>query len=387
MPTSVTPLASQRSLFDIPRHVAYFNCAYNSPPLNLTRERLLASVVGKSHPWVRTPPDFFADADSIRMLASAAFGGDAEGYAVVPSASYGLSTAARALQPKLGTRDRILVLDEEFPSNYYPWQRIAGETGAKLEVVAKPADGDWTQALLARLDADVRVVAAANCHWTNGAYVDLVAIGRACRDAGAALVVDATQSLGAMPLPLQEVQPAFLIAAGYKWLLCPYGFGLVYVDEAWRDSRPLEETWLARQGAENFAGLTKYVDAYLPGARRFDVGEKCTTSLPGASAALEQIAAWTVERVALSLGAINRQIAAVLEALEFQLPPADRRCPHMIGALLPASYRGDLVGALRARDIFISQRGNAVRFSPHLHIDDADLARLFQALEEIVRQT
>lgn len=387
MPTSPTPLPSQRSLFDIPSDVAYFNCAYNSPQLNVARERLLASVVRKSHPWERTPDDFFADADLMRNLAASAFGGAAEGYAIVPAASYGLSTAARALQPKLAPRDRILVLDEEFPSNYYPWQRIAGETGAVLDVVARPSNGDWTQALLTRLDRDVRVVAAANCHWTNGAYVDLMAVSRACRDIHAALVVDATQSFGAMPLSLAEVRPAFLIAAGYKWLLCPYGVSLLYVDEDWRDSSPLEETWLARRGAENFAGLTKYVDAYLPGARRFDVGEKCTASLPAALAALEQIGSWTVERIALSLSEINRQIADCLEGLDFQLPPAHMRCPHMIGALLPAAYRGDFVGTLRTKNIFISQRGNAVRFAPHLHINDDDLARLLQTIEDVVKDS
>jgi len=386
IPISATCLPSQRSLFDVPRHVAYFNCAYNSPQLNVARERLLASVVRKSYPWERTVGDFFADAESIRDLAASVFGGEAEGYAIVPAASYGLSTAARALQAKLAPRDRILVLDEEFPSNYYPWLRIAGETGAVVEVVPKPTNGDWTQALLARLGRDVRAVSVVHCHWTNGAYVDLTAIGRACRDIRAALVVDATQSFGAMPLSLSEVQPAFLIAAGYKWLLCPYGVGLLYVDEEWRDSRPLEETWLARRGAENFSELTKYVDAYLPGARRFDVGEKCTTNLPAAVAALEQIGSWTVERIALSLRAINRQIAAFLEALDFQLPRAEMRCPHMIGSLLPPSYSGDFVGALRARNIFVSQRGNAVRFAPHLHIDDEDLARLFQSIEDVVRQ-
>ena len=59
---STIPLPSQRSLFDVPCDVAYFNCAYNSPQLNVARDRLLASVSSKSHPWERTTGDFFADA-------------------------------------------------------------------------------------------------------------------------------------------------------------------------------------------------------------------------------------------------------------------------------------------------------------------------------------
>jgi hypothetical protein len=95
---------------------------------------------------------------------------------------------------------------------------------------------------------------------------------------------------------------------------------------------------------------------------------------------------WSVERIALSLSKINTQLAAFLETLEFQLPRTDMRCPHLIGAGLPASYHGNFVGALRAKNIFISQRGNAIRFAPHLHIDAEDIARLFQAIEDVVRQ-
>ena len=276
-------IPSQRHLFDVPDDVAYFNCAYNSPQLNASLNRLLAGARTKCHPWERTPASFFDDAETIRRLSSAVFGGDADGYAVVPAASYGLSTAARAVEPHLQSGDRILVIAEEFPSNVLPWKRTAQEAGAVLETVPYPEDGDWTRAILGRIETGVKVVAVSTCHWTNGAFIDLRPIGKACRDVNAVLVVDATQSLGAMPFPLDEVKPDFLVAAGYKWLLCPYGFSLLYVSEPWRSARPLEETWLARLNAEDFTALVKYSDTYMPGARRFDVGEKCSaTILPGA---------------------------------------------------------------------------------------------------------
>jgi selenocysteine lyase/cysteine desulfurase len=379
-------IPSQRHLFDVPEEIAYFNCSYNSPQLNEARTRLLAGVNTKSHPWERTPASFFEDAEAIRNLSSAVFGGDADGYAVIPSASYGLSTAARILEPRLRHGDRILVVAEEFPSNVLPWRRVAQEVGAALETVPTPEDGNWTGAILSRIDSGVRVIALSTCHWTNGAYIDLQTIGRACRDVDGVLVVDATQSLGAMPLSLADVQPDFVVAAGYKWLLCPYGFGLLYVSERWRDARPLEETWLARLNAEDFAGLVNYSDVYMPGARRFDVGEKCTpTILPGAIAALEQIKAWGVQNIAASLLAINSEIAADLEGLGFQIPHSSQRCPHMLGATLPSGSGGNLVAGLRARNIFISQRGNSLRFAPHLHVSKHDVSRLRDALAELVR--
>jgi len=380
--TSLLP--TQRHLFDVPAHIAYFNCAYNTPQLNASRDALLASVQGKSQAWLRTPANFFDDAETLRHLACGLFGGDADGWALVPAASYGLASAARAIEPTLGAGDGILLLAEDFPSNVLTWRRTAVERGAVLHTVATPADGDWTAALLDAIRPGLKVVAVPTCHWTNGAAINLVAVGAACRAVGAALVVDATQSLGAVPLSVDEVQPDFLVAAGYKWLLCPYGTGLMFVAPAWRAARPLEESWLSREGAEDFAGLVNYADAYQAGARRFDVGEKGIPTLPGAIAALRQIQAWGVPRIAATLAATNAQIAEPLQALGFTVLPEALRLPHILGASLAAGAVGQVVTALRAQDIFISQRGQSLRFAPHLHVDDGDVQRLLQALRTVL---
>lgn len=380
-------IQSQRKLFDIPDDIAYFNCAYNSPQLNESQKRLLNGVSAKSQPWERIASSFFDDAETIRRLASDIFGGDSDGYAIIPAASYGLSAAARAIEPHLQSEDKILLIAEEFPSNVLPWKRVAQERGANLVTVATPENGNWTQSIINKINNSIKVVALSNCHWTNGAYIDLITIRQACNKTGSILVIDATQSLGAMPFSIEQIKPDFLVAAGYKWLLCPYGFSLMYVSEQWRDSRPLEETWLARENAEDFASLVNYSDKYMHGARRFDVGEKCTaTILPGAIAALEQIRDWGVQQISDSLSIINKQIASHLTQLGFQLPDGSLRCPHMLGALIPNDYKGNLVSELRERKIFISQRGKSIRFAPHLHITDYDLKRLLDTMDELIKQ-
>jgi selenocysteine lyase/cysteine desulfurase len=179
------------------------------------------------------------------------------------------------------------------------------------------------------------------------------------------------------------MQPDFLVTAGYKWLLCPYGFSLLYVSEQWRNARPLEEAWQARSNAEDFTSLANYSVTYKPGARRFDVGEKCTALLPGATAALEQIGAWGVENIAATLSEVNSRIAAHLEQLGFRLPHDSQRCPHMLGAKLPEGRSVNMVAALKERNIYISQRGNALRFAPHLYVTRHDEDRLLEALDEL----
>ncbi|HKB49188.1 MAG TPA: aminotransferase class V-fold PLP-dependent enzyme, partial [Ktedonobacterales bacterium] len=248
-------LPSQRDLFEIPDDVAYLNCAYMSPLLRAARAAGEAALARKSQPWRITPHDFFADSEAARGLFAELIGADADGVALIPAASYGLAIAAANLPIREG--QRILVLEDQFPSNVYVWRDLAARAGAVVETVPRPADFDWTAALLERIDERTAIVAVPHCHWTDGSLVNLVRVGERVRAVGAALVVDATQSLGAAPLSVGEVRPDFLVAATYKWLLGPYSMGFLYAAPEWRDGRPLEFNWIAREGSEDFAGLVK----------------------------------------------------------------------------------------------------------------------------------
>src|SRR5882762_4829189 len=190
-------LACQRHLFDIPEDVAYLNCAYMSPLMRSVVEEGNRGLARKAHPWEITPDKFFTGAEEFRATAARLVDAPAECMAIVSSASYGIATAALNLPVRKG--QRILVLDEQFPSNYYPWQRLAEDRGAALLTVPWPEDGDWTAAVLHLLDEDVAIAALPNVQWTSGGRLDLVRIGEACRKLGAALVLDLTQSLGVLP--------------------------------------------------------------------------------------------------------------------------------------------------------------------------------------------
>jgi len=375
-------LECQRHLFDVPDDISYFNCAYNSPLLNEAADAIVQGALSKRHPWQRKPAHFFEDAETFRAMAARALGGSPDCYAVIPSASYGTSMVARILEERLQGGDEIVVLDEAFPSNYLPWKRLSDETGAQMVVVPTPSDSDWTRAVLDRITPRTRLLALPNCHWTTGAALDLAVLSDAARSAGATLVLEVTQSLGAMPLDLARVRPDFVVAAGYKWLLCPYGLSLFYADPRWHDARPLEETWLSRSGAEVFEDLVKYSPAYQSGARRFEMGQKSVPSvLPGGVIALRQIGDWGVTNIAETLSALNETIAHALTAAGFTVVPRALRAPHILGATRPGGIPDSLVQTLASRNIFISRRGASLRFAPHLHVGDTDMQRLLEAIK------
>ena len=377
-------LGSQRRLFEIPADIAYLNCAYMSPQLRAVRSVGEEAVGRKSRPWEISPRDFFENSEITRRLFAQLVNGDAEGVAIVPSVSYGMSVATANVPIKAG--QNVVVLEEQFPSNVYPWRELAKRVGAEVVTVPRPAGHDWTDAVLEQVDGRTAVVAVPNCHWTDGSVLNLVRTGERAREVGAALVVDATQSLGAYPLDVSEMRPDFLVSAAYKWLLGPYSLGFLYVSEAYREGVPIEHNWISREGSEDFARLVEYTDAYGPGARRYDVGERSNfVLLPMAIEALRQILAWGVENIAASLRGLTDRIEEEAERLGIEVVPASMRVGHMIGLGLGSEAPKDLAVRLAEENVFVSVRGRNLRVSPHLYNTGRDVERLFDSLSKHVR--
>jgi selenocysteine lyase/cysteine desulfurase len=375
-------LGNQRDLFEIPEDIVYLNCAFMAPQLRPAREVGERAVSRKSRPWEITPDVFFEDAEEIRALFSRLVGGDADGVAIIPSVSYGISVAAANLDVREG--EKIVILEDQFPSNVYAWGELAERSGARLVTLPRPEDFDWTRALLEEIDSDTAVVAVPNCHWTDGSLVDLARVGERVREAGAALVVDAIQSLGAHPFDVSEVRPDFLVAASYKWLLGPYGVGFMYVGEEYREGKPIEHNWINRRGSQDFSGLVAYQDAFQPGARRYDVGERSNFALlPMAAEALRQLLDWGVENVSETIGTLTDLIEEKAGEHGLVTIPKERRARHMIGLMLGPDAPDDLPTRLTTHNIYVSVRGPSVRVSPHLYNTELDVYRLFDVLERV----
>ncbi len=372
-------LPSQRHLFDIPDGIAYLNCAYMSPLMKSVAKAAARGVAYKLQPWTYGAEDFFSYSEMYRTLAAKLINTDAENIAIVPAASYGLQIAANALP--LGREGEILVLEDQFPSNIYPWREKAKACGGFLSTVARPDDGDWTQAVLQMIGPGTEILALPATHWADGGLLDLETIAMAARAQGAKLVLDLTQSLGALPFDVEAVRPDFMVAAGYKWLLGPYSLGVLYVAPRWQDADPLEHNWMNRKDSQDFAGLVHYKDGFQPGARKFDMGEKSNPAqLMAASAALTQILEWGVENISHTLGQRNSRIAERARTLGLSVVADVLRAPHYVALGFPGGVPEGLTGHLSKKHIHVSVRGSSMRVTPHLYNTEADIERLFASL-------
>ncbi len=377
-----------RDEFDLPREVCYLNAAYMTPQPTRVLRAAIYGARQRAESWQVAPDDFFRDVETLRRSFAALVGCSPENISITPSASYGISTAARNIQ--VGAGERILVLQDQFPSNFYAWQRLAEESGSELCIVSKSENQTWTSAILDHLQSNgkrIRVAALAWHHWTTGETIDLHSIGRALREMRAHFVLDLTQTVGAFPVDISALRPDFMVVAGYKWLFCPYGVSFLYVADQHLKGIPLEENWISRIGSEDFSALSDYEGHYQPGARRFDVGERASFSNIAASVeALDMLDNWGVDTISREIKYTNQKIAKIFSERGFEVTDESDRAPHFQSARLAGYETCKIAGILAKQGVYVSQRGDRLRMAPHLYTDQSDLDRLEYSLRVAMRE-
>jgi selenocysteine lyase/cysteine desulfurase len=376
-------LPSQRALFDIPSDVAYLNAAAWSPLPRATQDAARAAVARKAQPWKLSAE--FADGQHTRARAAAAalIGADPSDVALVSSVGYGVAIAGKVLTVARGSR--VLVLENDHTSPVLEWMSRAEAQGFTVETVAQPADGDWTSAVLEAIErpgaAPLALASISSVHWSDGGLLDMQKIRDALRRHDAALLADATHSVGVMATDVKTLDPDFLIFPTYKWVLGPYGRAFVYVAKRHQGGVPLEQTAFGRRDvrAEN---PVYFADTrYLPDARRYDMGERDHfISMEMAAIGMEMMAAWGADAVVERLSALTRRISDGLAASN-ALRPDDRfRAPHILCLRFPNNAVADVIARLAREQIYVAPRLGRMRISPHVYNDEADVDRFVTAV-------
>jgi selenocysteine lyase/cysteine desulfurase len=386
MPTHVTHmLDNQRHLFDIPSGVTYLNCAYLSPLLRAAADVGRIGVDRKLHPWTIVRRDFFDELEDVRQLFAHLINASVDEIAIIPASSYAAAVAGRNLP--LSEGKTVIVADLEHFSNVYQWKLRCRETGAAL-ITAGPDDGDWTDGIIRHIDQRTAIICLPQCHWHDGGLFDLDAVSAAARAVGAAVVIDGTQSIGAAPFDVRRVKPAFLFCSAYKWLLGPYGIAFLYVDSAHHRGTPLEHHSYNRARAAALSSTSGYADDFMPGARRYDVGERSNfIMLPMLRVALRQILDWGTDNIETTLAPLTAAINRRAIALGLIAPKPGFGASHITGLRFPDAFPPALEAALADANVHVSRRGNTLRISPYLYNSQADIDRLFDVIERTLRRS
>lgn len=376
----------QRTVFSIPKDITFLNCA-NLGPLPKPVERAgVEAMLRKRNPALITASDFFTEADRLRKeYAKLINAKDDQRIVIIPSVSYGMANVVNNIPLQKG--DEVIVAAEQFPSNYYPWAKRCQETGATVKTISAPDTTDrrgarWNERILDGITPSVKVVAIGNVHWADGTLFNLGEIRKRTRDVGAALVIDGSQSVGALPFDIQEIQPDALMCVGYKWLLGPYSIGLGYYGPMFDNGKPIEESWMNRLNAEDFRSLVLYQNEYKSGSMRYEVGEHSNfVYVPMLIEALKLLNKWKPANIQKYCKGITSGPLQELRDKGFWIEDEGSRGYHLFGIRLPAHVDiGRMADKMKRNKVYVSFRGDAIRVAVNVYNTTGDIEKLVRLL-------
>ncbi|MHC5037111.1 MAG: aminotransferase class V-fold PLP-dependent enzyme [Planctomycetota bacterium] len=328
--------------------------------------------------------------DDLRASAAALMKTSPENLAFVKNTSEGMSMIACGYPFEEG--DQIISYIHEYPANHYPW-KLQEKRGAELILLpdrnpTRISLGDrpcaWAfEDLEARVTDRTRIVALSHVQFATGFAADLPHLGAFCKSRGIDLVIDAAQSLGALPVLPEEWNLAAVVSSGWKWLMGPVGTGLMYTSAAFR-----EKIADVMAGAEMMVQGTEYLDhTWAPHgtAKRFEYSTSPVTLAGALEACIREVhLAYGVEAIR---DEVFRLVDIILKTLDRdRFTPLEFSDPHRSGILAMACKEDpeSLVKALAAKGVISSCRGGLLRFAPHFYLTEAEVRKAVATLNTIV---
>ena len=364
--------------FPVRRNLVYFNHAAQSP---LPRRVAAAIEAQIENAKLRGAADWnrwIADVDKTREKAATFIGALRSEIAFVPSTSWGINLVAQAYPWKEG--DNVVGDDMEFPSIFYPW-RLLGKRGVEHRL-AKSHEGRVTvDDIAAMVDSRTRIVAVSWVAFHNGYVYPLEEIGAFCRERSILLVVDAIQGLGALPLDVADFGIDVLVADPHKWLLGPEACAVFYVSENARERLPppFGGWWnLKKQGEYlDYSG-----ELHLSG-RRYEPGSLPIAPIMGLSASLDLLSEVGVETIRERILANTELLKEGLASRGWKTASPQPLASGILAAVPPSNDPRRVAWKLEEKNIIVTAREGAVRFSPHFYNDREEVERTLAAVGEI----
>jgi len=287
------------------------------------------------------------------------------------SATELLCSLAWAVFPE---KDQNVVSTEiVFPSTVYPWQRVANSTGCEIRLAKEKSNFMHTDDIIALIDQHTAVVCISHVEYGNGQTFDLQLLAEAAQDRDALLVVDATQSAGAIPIDIQACPVDALISGSYKWLCGPFGAAFMYV--APHLSEKLEPGLVGFRSHENMWELDASRIDYPQAAQKFEFSTMAFGCAVGLTRAIDFLNEVGVEKIFQ----YNRQLADVLirglrsRTAVITSPLDDANRSSIVTAYFENIDSKEIITGLKAAQVFVSSRAGAIRFSPHLYNTAEDI--------------
>jgi selenocysteine lyase/cysteine desulfurase len=364
-------------------NATYLNLAGQSPVPKAAIRAIQSAVEWKKSPHTLPDSAYFDTPNRVRASIARLIAAKPNEIALTSGASTGMLAVAFGLAWKPG--DEVLTAVSEFPLQYTTWKPMEEREGLKLKIISPRDRFLSADDFIAALTPRTRLVSVSMVRFDNAVMLDAARLAAACHAHGALLLLDVSQCCGAIPIDVNQLGVDFMVSAGYKWLLGPFGTGFFWAkSEHIANMRPAPFYWMAAEGAENFAALNFADPKPAQAARRWDAAETANYyNLAAMDAGIELVLKIGPQNIA----AHNHKLIEFL----FSRLPQDR---FVVSSPLDRKYRGpygcfeartpektkEFYDKLRKENVITSLRENKIRVSPYVYNTERDIDRLISVV-------
>jgi selenocysteine lyase/cysteine desulfurase len=368
-----------REEFQAVRGCAYLNHAASSPLPRRSADVLVEYArqqTGRCDENRRAGDADDEELQSARTLAAHLMGVAADGVTFVPSTCDGLAMVANGLQWKAG--DNVVVPRHEYPGLVFAWEQQR-RRGLEVRFADGSPGATELEAVKRCVDERTRAVCLSHVNWRTGFRVDLEDIGAFCRERDVLCVVDAIQSLGALPIDAGSAQVDVVVAGFFKWLLGIPGLAVFYASP-----RALGRLLPDRAGRLSVppSGFHSSTFTWRDDAHRFLVGTVCSAAVAVAESSLRLVLEFDPARVQRHTRELLDRVLEI-EALGLRITSSlVERHRSSILSFTTGDSGGDaaLVAHLLERGVVVSHRASGIRVAPHIYNTVADIEALLEGV-------
>lgn len=312
-----------------------------------------------------------------RRAAAQLIGADTREIALVPHTTAGINLVAEGLDWQAG--DNVVTLDDEFPSNLYPWMHLE-RLGVETRLVPTNSGHVELDQLDNYCDDRTRVVSVSWVGYANGCRRDLDSIAEIAHRHGALFFVDAIQGLGVFPLDVTKTPIDCLAADGHKWLLGPEGAGIAFLRrEVLSQLTPIGVGWNSVVHAGDFSRIELDLKQT---ADRYEGGSHNMAGFLALGASLNLLLELGTENIAAAILEFTDRAAEQLTELGANVcsPRSEVSSSGILAVELPGYDTNAVRNHCLEQGVAVACRAGRLRVSAHAYNDDDDLARLLEAL-------
>ena len=360
-------------------------------PLSRTVSGRLMEFVTMNQVWgARSDPQLFEGLLSARKALADFLGTEKETIAFAPNVGTAMSEVAFGFP--LNPNDTVVTIDQEYASNFYPWQEACKRSRAQLKVVSTGEPGsvefasgaEITRRVMDAIVPDVKIVGVSWVQFQTGAMLDLQAIGEKAHSVGAYLVVDAIQGLGQLPFSLRDLPVDLVVGGSHKWMCSIVGMAFFAAKKELLDL--LTPTAVGCGSFNRFGSTADPQAALETSARKFEPGVPSFPHLFAIDSAIQVLNRVGMETIAQEIFRLSQILRrGIVEVCEgkvegFRLATPLEQQNGITSFLLPADLSEKLVQQCKEAGIVIILRNQFVRVSVHAFCTDAEVDRFLDLL-------